>query len=120
MIQVTPQIRILVCVEPADFRKGIDGLCRVCRQEFDQDPFSGYVFVFRNRRATAVKILVYDGQGFWLCQKRMSKGKFHGWPQSPTSKHQVLESYQLPVLLSGGDPSAAQGTPPWRHVGSGE
>jgi transposase len=120
MIQVTPQMRILVCVEPEDFRKGIDGLCRVCRKEMGQDPFSGYVFVFRNRKATAVKVLCYDGQGFWLCQKRMSKGRFHGWPQSTTSKQKILESYQLPVLLSGGDPTTARGAPPWRRVGSEE
>ena len=69
MIQITPQMRILLAVAPADFRKGIDGLAGVCRRVLGSDPFSGYVFVFRNRRATAIKILVYDGQGFWLCQK---------------------------------------------------
>ncbi len=51
MIQVTPQMRILVAVEPTDFRKGIDGLASVCKQELKSDPFSGAVFVFRNRRA---------------------------------------------------------------------
>ena len=64
MIQLTPQMRILVAVEPPDFRRGIDGLARLCRQELASDPFSGTVFVFRNRRRTAIKILVYDGQGF--------------------------------------------------------
>jgi hypothetical protein len=49
MIQVTPRMRILVAVEPADFRKRIDGLARVCRETLRQDPFSGYVFVFGNR-----------------------------------------------------------------------
>jgi hypothetical protein len=119
MIQVTPQMRILVCVEPADFRRGIDGLCKSCRQELGLDPFCGSVFVFRNRKATAIKLLVYDGQGFWLCQKRMSKAKFRWWPQSCSSKREVLESYQLPVLLSGGDPSVARGAPAWRRVGLG-
>jgi len=118
MIQVTPQMRILVCVQPADFRKGIDGLCQVCRAQLGRDPFGGCVFVFRNRRATAIKILVYDGQGFWLCQKRMSKGRFGSWPRS-TGRTKVLEAYQLPVLLSGGDPSAARGVPAWRRVGGG-
>jgi hypothetical protein len=66
MIQVTPQMRILVAVEPADFRKGIDGLARLCRKELGSDPFSGALFVFRNRRRTAIKLVVYDGQGFWL------------------------------------------------------
>ena len=69
MIQVGPQMRVLVAIEPADFRKQIDGLARLAREVLDEDPFSGSIFVFRNRRATAVKILVYDGQGFWLCQK---------------------------------------------------
>ena len=73
-------MRILVAIEPADFRKGIDGLARVAREELDSDPFSGWIFVFRNRKATAVKILVYDGQGFWLCYKRLSRGRFRFWP----------------------------------------
>ena len=72
MIQITPQMRVLVAVQPADFRRGIDGLVRLCKDVLQQDPFNGWVFVFRNRRATAVKLLVYDGQGYWLCQKRLS------------------------------------------------
>ncbi len=60
MIQLTPQMRILVAVEPADFRKGIDGLCQLCRQALGADPFSGGVFVFRNRLGTAIKLIVYD------------------------------------------------------------
>ena len=60
MIQITPQMRILVAVEPADFRKGIDGLARLCRQALQRDPFSGALFVFRNRRGKAIKILAYD------------------------------------------------------------
>ena len=116
MIQLTTHMRILVAVEPADFRKGIDGLAAVCRLRLDQDPFQGTVFVFRNRRATAVKILVYDGQGFWLCQKRLSKGRFPFWPQSSTATTHRLEAHQLTVLLAGGDPTAAQGVPQWRQL----
>jgi hypothetical protein len=71
MIQITPQMRVVVAVEPADFRRGIDGLARLCKEVLRQDPFGGWVFVFRNRRATAVKVLVYDGQGFWLCYKKL-------------------------------------------------
>ena len=82
MLQITPQMKILVAVEPADFRKGIDGLVRLCKDSLQQDPFAGAVFVFRNRRGTAVKVLVYDGQGFWLCQKRLSENRFRWWPSS--------------------------------------
>jgi transposase len=52
----------------------------VCRAQLQADPLSGTVFVFASRRRTALKILVYDGQGFWLCQKRLSQGRFGWWP----------------------------------------
>jgi len=115
MIQVTPMMRILVAVEPSDFRKGIDGLAQVCKSELARDPFSGTVFVFRNRRATAIKILTYDGQGFWLCQKRLSRGRFRWWPRS-RGVTKMLEAHELQVLVSGGNPLAAQGAPTWRRV----
>ena len=54
MIQITPQMRIVVAVESVDFRKGIDSLAELCRQKLDADPFSGYLFVFRSRRATSI------------------------------------------------------------------
>jgi hypothetical protein len=72
MIQVTPQMRVLVAIEPVDFRNGIDGLAQVARERLETDPFSGCMFVFRNRSGTAAKVLVYDGQGFWLCQNHLS------------------------------------------------
>lgn len=118
MIQVTPQTKVFVAVEPADFRRGIDGLCRLCRSLEVDDPFSGTLFVFRNRRATAIKILAYDGQGFWLCQKRLSQGKFQYWPTSGEADEALkpLLAHQLQVLLAGGDPRQARGAPQWRPV----
>lgn len=118
MIQLTPHLRILVAVEPADFRQGIDGLSRVCRQRLEADPMSGAVFVFRNRRGRALKILVYDGQGFWLCQKRLSAGRFRFWPTAQCGgRTRRLEAHELQVLLACGDPAAAKAPPPWRRVG---
>ena len=93
VIQITPQMRLLLAVEPADFRKGIDGLAKECRTALKSDPFSGAVFVFRNRRKTAVKLLVYDGQGFWLCTKRLSAGKFRYWPSSKEASSTSLQTY---------------------------
>jgi transposase len=116
MIQLTAQMRILIAVEPVDFRSGIDGLCRLCRQRLSSDPFSGAVFVFRNRRATSVKILVYDGQGFWLCQKRMSQARFRHWPSATGEASQHMLAHELSVLLAGGDPEASQAAPQWRPI----
>ena len=75
MIQITPQMRVLVAIEPVDGRKGIDALVRLCQDKLAEDPFSGCVFVFRSRRGTAIRLLSYDGQGYWLAQKRLSKGQ---------------------------------------------
>ena len=76
MIAVSAHTRIWVAREPADFRCGIDGLAKICRTVLESDPFCGALFVFRNRRSKSIKILNYDGRGFWLCQRRLSKGRF--------------------------------------------
>lgn len=125
MLAITPQMKILVAVEPADFRKGIDGLVRLCKDTLGQDPFSGVVFCFRNRRGTALKVLVYDGQGFWLCHKRLSEGRFGWWPaassaERPTSPDAItkrLAAHQLSVLFSAGNPERTAAAPDWRPVG---
>ena len=116
MIQITPQMRILVAVESVDFRRGIDGLAQLCRQELSSDPFSGAAYVFRSRSGKAIKILIYDGQGFWLCHKRLSKGKFCHWPAAGQNRGVRLESHQLAVLLCAGDPALVRGASIWRPV----
>ena len=118
MIQLTAQMRILVALEPVDFRQGIDGLGRICRQALATDPFSGAVFVFRSRSGKAVKILAYDGQGFWLCQKRLSRGRFVHWPHEGSSGEgaRQLFAHELQVLLAGGNPDATEAAPQWRSV----
>ena len=82
MIQITAQMRVLVAIEPVDGRKGIDSLVRLCQDKLAEDPFSGCVFVFRSRSGTAIRLLTYDGQGCWLAQKRLSKGRFVWWPEA--------------------------------------
>jgi len=109
-------MRLLVAVAPVDFRCGIDGLARLCREVLSSDPFSGTVFVFRNRRATAVKLLTYDGQGFWLCQKRLSEGRFRHWPDDREEARCELLAHELTVLLAGGNPDRTHAAPQWRRV----
>jgi transposase len=108
-------MRILIAVAPVDFRRGIDGLACLCREVLRSDPFSGAVFVFRNRRASSIKVLVYDGQGYWLCQKRLSKGRFRTWPSGGRETIR-LRPHELQTLLCGGDPSVTEAAPEWRSV----
>ena len=82
------------------------------------DPFGGTLFVFRNRRGTALKCLVYDSQGFWLAQKRLSRGRFRWWPTSGAAAT-VLEAHQLQRLIMGGDPAAPDAAPAWRRIRTG-
>lgn len=116
MIQITPHMRIMLAVEPADFRKGIDGLAGLCRKTLQSDPFSGYLFVFINRRKTAVKILCYDGQGFWLCQKRLSKGSFKWWPAKGKLQCKTLDAHELQMLLWNTDPFNTTVAPAWKKL----
>lgn len=107
MMQITPQHTLVLAVEAIDFRKGIDGLIGLCRRSFG-NPFSGTVFSFRNRRRTAVKLLVYDGTGFWLCTKRFSRGALRYWPS--TCQERVCAT-TMAIILNQGVP--AQLTPAW-------
>jgi transposase len=116
MLQIIPQLKIFLAYDPVDFRKGIDGLVAVCRQKLRQDPFSGAVFLFRNRQGTAVKLLVYDGQGYWLCLKRWSQGRLRWWPKSTGEPLTTLAAQQLQVLLYNGNPEGAQMAEQWRPL----
>jgi transposase len=116
MIQITPHMRVLVAIQPVDFRSGIDGLSRVCRTVLQIDPFCGAVVLFRSRSQKSIKLLVYDGQGFWLCQKRMSSNRFRFWPSATDVAVSPLLAHEFQVLIFGGDPSRAQAAPMWRKL----
>jgi transposase len=116
MIMLTPQTRILVAIAPADFRAGIDSLCAVCREQFSCEPFDGTLYVFRNRAGTAIKMLAYDGGGFWLLHKRFSNGKLRYWPTNATEPLSPMAAKELQILIYNGDPSTAQFAEDWRKV----
>jgi transposase len=115
MLQLSPHTRILLATEPVDFRKGIDGLAAVCRRALLEQPLSGMVFVFRNRASTALKILMYDGQGFWLCTKRLSQGRFTWWPQDADASTR-LAARELWILLWNGNPQQAGMAEDWKKL----
>ena len=95
MIPVTASTPIMVAIKPVDFRRQMDGLIAHCRQTLSTDPMTGTFFIFINRAKTMIRVLVYDGSGFWLMTKRLSKGKFTGWPRS----RQELSPLAAKVLM---------------------
>lgn len=115
MLQITPQHRLLLATVPIDFRRGLDGLAASCRLTLKIDPFSGTIFAFRNRAGTSIKLLVYDGTGFWLCQKRFSKGRLAFWP---TSKEEAVEvrAAELQLILAQANPMQVTIPEDWRRL----
>lgn len=97
MLVFPNQIQIYIAIQAVDFRCG-DGLQQLCKQQFKQDPFSGAIFVFRNKRNYSIKILWYDGQGFALFLKRLSRGRFYWWPKTDEQLYLAL-AQEAQVLL---------------------
>jgi transposase len=115
MLQLTPPSRIFVATDPVDFRKGMEGLGAICRQRLGDNPLAGAVYVFRHRAGTALTLLLYDGQGYWLMMQRLSQGRFRWWP-TRTDARVPLSACALIILLWNGDPARAQMARDWRRV----
>ena len=108
MIQITTLHHLYLWIEPIDFCKGLHALIVLCRQNIGSS-YDGSIFAFRNKRGIAVKLLVYDGTGFWLCAKRFSQGKLNYWPKS-LDEH--ICATTMAIILNQGNP--VQMRPSWR------
>ena len=92
--------RVYLACGRTDMRKQINGLVMLVEQSFKLDPFDGAMFVFCNRNRDRLKILEWDGDGFWLYLKRLEKGHFR-WPAEGSGATMTLTSEELQVLLGG-------------------
>jgi transposase len=101
MIVPSGAVRVLVATRPVDFRKGMDGLAALARENLGADPYSGVVYVFRAKRADRVKLLLWDGTGLVLVCKRLEQGTFR-WPAINDGVMRLTSS-QLSALLEGMD-----------------
>ena len=115
MLSLSPQSLIFIAISPVDFRLGLDGLAQRCRSVLQMNPLSGAIFVFRNRRRTAIKIISYDGQGYILLYKRLSTGRLNWWPSDATTRQQVL-ARDLHIIFNNGDPTRANMAQDWRPI----
>ena len=115
MLSLNDLVPVFVAVGHVDFRLGIDGLVAKCRALLSGDPMSGAVFVFCNRKRNAIKLLHYDGQGFWLAHKRWSQGRLTWWPDGQGASVS-LPARELQILLYNGHPKRAQMSQDWSKV----
>lgn len=100
MLSLSGRFSIFACTTPVDFRKQHDGLVALARERLGSDPFDGSIFVFFNRRRDRIKILVWDGNGFWLLYKRLESGTFERL-RSSDAERLALSRAELSMLLDG-------------------
>jgi len=101
MLSLPPSVRIFLCTQPADMRRSFDGLAALTEEVIGENPLSGHLFVFRNRRGDRVKILYWDRTGYCLWYKRLEAGTFH-FPVGDGGGVEVRLS-DLALLLEGID-----------------
>lgn len=101
MISPAGNFRIYIAIKPVDFRKGMDGLAAIVQSDFDLDPFSGAIFVFRAKRVDRLKVVVWDGTGLVLIYKRIEGAGFV-WPKVSDGTLSITRS-QLEALFEGLD-----------------
>lgn len=92
--------RVYLACGKTDMRKQINGLAELVTSSFYLDPFDEAIFVFCNRNRDRIKILEWDGDGFWLYFKRLEKGRFR-WPAEGTEATMILSGEELRILLGG-------------------
>lgn len=102
MLMLPPAVRVFVSLGPADLRRGFDGLAALTGEVLRQDPLSGHLFVFWNRRRDRVKVLFWDRSGYVLWYKRLEKGRFR-FPTSEEATSVEVEASELMLLLEGLD-----------------
>ena len=106
MLSFPPTVKVFACRSPIDMRKSFDGLCGCVQQLLGADPLSGHLFAFFNKRATMVKILLWDRTGFCIWYKRLEKGRFS--IASLNDNGSTLELPQLMLILEGIDLAGAR------------
>lgn len=119
MFTLPPALRIYVAATPTDMRKSFDGLSAAVTQVIGEDPTSGHLFVFRNRRGDQIRVLFWDRTGYCIFAKRLARGRFHlPLPSTSNVSHVEVDAAELGLLLEGIDLSDAQRRKRFRLVTS--
>jgi transposase len=116
MIMLPSAVRIFLCTRPTDLRKSFDGLTGLVRECFGQDPLTGHLFLFVNRRRDRLKILYFDRDGLAIWYKRLEAGTFE-MPSTAEPDGIELQAAQLAMILSGIDMRSARRRKRFQHAG---
>ena len=108
MLNFLPAVRIWLALAPADLRKGFDALAELVRQHLQDDPLSGHVFMFRNRRSDRIKLLFWDTDGFVIVYKRLEAGTFRFPVAAEGQAGVTVRAAELAMLLDGVDWQSAK------------
>ena len=115
MLTLGPSIKVYLARGTTDMRKSFDTLAGAVRETLEEDPLSGHLFVFLGRRRHLVKILYWDGSGFWVIAKRLARGTF-AWPEPEDDRKAIeLRPDELGALLGGVDLRKTTWRPWWRR-----
>jgi len=97
------QLRVWLYQQPVDMRRSFDGLAAIAKNQMQEDPLSGHLFVFINKRRTYLKVLFFDRSGYCIWAKRLEAGQF-GHPQSYDETNKLAMDFgSLKLLLEGLD-----------------
>jgi transposase len=115
MIALSPATRIYLASGATDLRKSFEGLSDLVTHQFKEDPLSGHLYVFANRRKNRVKLLYFDGTGMWVCAKRLCQGT-SAWPRTNEPGALRIVAQELTLLLTGIDLEKTQTRRWWRKA----
>ena len=114
MLSIPPTMRVFVATQPTDMRKSFDGLSIAAQSVINQDPLSGHLFVFFNRRRTMMKAIYWDRNGYALIAKRLERGTFV-LPAADSRGVVELEAAELALILEGIDLTNGRRRPRWQR-----
>ena len=116
MLNFTHQTRVFLFLQPVDMRKSFRGLCQLAESVLKEDPASGHWFAFVNRRGDRLKLLGWDGQGFWIWYKRLESGVFQKPKTEGESTQLEIDVTQLSLIINGIDLNSAKRRPRFRQA----
>lgn len=102
MLTISPAVKIFLYADVADLRRGYDGLASIVENAMEEDPLSGHIYIFLNRRRNRIKLLYWAIDGFAIWMKRLERGSFElVHPESPDTKRVQITASQLSLILEG-------------------